>query len=60
VRILTLCGLQDFAHGLFYDAERVLYGIGPLAASACSGRHESIIGMSRMFFAKRKTENGGT
>jgi hypothetical protein len=37
--VLALCGLQDRACGLLYDAESVLYGIGALAASACSGRH---------------------
>jgi hypothetical protein len=40
--IFSLCGLQDFAHGLF-NAESILYWIGALTASACSGRHGTTI-----------------
>jgi hypothetical protein len=39
MRILALCGLQNLACRLFHDSKCVLYGIGALAASACSGRH---------------------
>jgi hypothetical protein len=39
--VLALCGLQYVAGGFLYDAECVLYRIGALTASACSGRHGS-------------------
>ncbi len=41
--VFALCGLQYVASCLFYDAESVLYRIGALAASACSGRHRDSI-----------------
>jgi hypothetical protein len=44
MRILALSRLQNFARSLLNDAKGILlYGIGALAASACSGRHPVII-----------------
>lgn len=37
--VLALCGLQYVTDGLLHDAKCVLYRIGALTASACSGRH---------------------